>query len=158
MSKSEQKRICIQSKCAVRDELRDLIDAKDKEINELKKKRTKGEINEAFAVTIENNKEEISKLKFKVNKLQQKIIKRNKFMDELVDSNHKVCSRNTLLEKVVEEIADPIRSMKQEAEYKGMKLDGAAAVALSNDVQYLKSIATKALQQLQSDESLEVEE
>jgi len=32
MSKSEQKRICVQSECAVRDELRSQLDAKDKEI------------------------------------------------------------------------------------------------------------------------------
>jgi len=36
VSKSEQKRICVQSECAVRDELRSLLDAKDKEIAKLK--------------------------------------------------------------------------------------------------------------------------
>ena len=49
-----------------------------KEINELKKKRTKGEINEAYAKTIEADKDEISKLKVKINKLEQKLAMQSK--------------------------------------------------------------------------------
>ena len=48
------------------------IKVKDKEINELKKKRTVGQINEAYAKTIEDNKEIISKQSMTINKLQQK--------------------------------------------------------------------------------------
>jgi len=39
VSKSEQKRICVQSECAVRDELRSQLDIKDKRIKELEKQR-----------------------------------------------------------------------------------------------------------------------
>ena len=52
---------------------RDLICALVERLKELKKKRTKGEINEAYAKTIEANKDEISKLKMKVNRLEQKL-------------------------------------------------------------------------------------
>jgi len=38
MGKSEQKRICIQSKCIVRDELRQQLDSKDKDIQLLAEK------------------------------------------------------------------------------------------------------------------------
>lgn len=37
MSKSEQKRICVQSKCAVRDELREQLDIKQSKIDKLNK-------------------------------------------------------------------------------------------------------------------------
>lgn len=46
-----------------------------KEINELKKKNTQGEINEAYALQIERDAEEIGQLKIKVNKLSQKVTK-----------------------------------------------------------------------------------
>jgi len=36
MSKSEQKRICVQSECAVRDELRSRLDVKEKELQKYK--------------------------------------------------------------------------------------------------------------------------
>jgi len=36
VSKSEQKRICVQSECAVRDELRSQLDAKEKELQKHK--------------------------------------------------------------------------------------------------------------------------
>ena len=50
------------------------------EITELKKKRTKGEINEAYARTIEKNKEELIQLKLKVNKYKTRLDAR-KFAD-----------------------------------------------------------------------------
>ena len=46
-----------------------------KEVYELKKKRTKGEINEAYAKTIEADKEIISYLKVRINRLEQKLSK-----------------------------------------------------------------------------------
>ena len=60
------------------------INGLDAEINRLKKKRSKGEINEAFAKTIEADKVEISRLKVKVNKLEQKADKKEK---ELLEAN-----------------------------------------------------------------------
>lgn len=50
-----------------------------RENDELKKNRAKGQINEAYAKTIESNKGVISKLKTKVNKLEQKLEKCKKF-------------------------------------------------------------------------------
>jgi len=41
MSKSEQKRICVQSECAVRDELRNQLDIKGERIKELEKELQK---------------------------------------------------------------------------------------------------------------------
>ncbi len=48
------------------------LNSKQKEINELKKKHSKGEINEAYAKTIERQAAEIQALKIDINKLRQK--------------------------------------------------------------------------------------
>lgn len=61
MSKSEHKRICVQSKCAVRDELRSQIEAKDKEIG------------------LANN------LKMKNFELAEKLLKDNALLRELLE-------------------------------------------------------------------------
>ena len=59
------------------------LEQQAKSIAELKKKHSKGEINEAYAKTIEANKDEISGLKVKINKLTQKSEKQAKSIDEL---------------------------------------------------------------------------
>ena len=63
--------------------LKEQLEQQAKSIAELKKKRSKGEINEAYAKTIEANKIEISGLKVKLNKLTQKAEKQAKSIDEL---------------------------------------------------------------------------
>lgn len=45
----------------------------------------------------------------------------------------------------LEEIAEPIKFMRQRAEAEGGKLNGSMAVSLSEDHQFLKSIALAAL-------------
>ena len=47
----------------------------------------------------------------------------------------------------LEEIAEPIKFMRQRAEAEGGKLNGSMAVALSEDHQFLKSIARTVLKQ-----------
>ena len=59
-------------------DLQEQLEQQAKSIAELKKKRSKGEINEAYAKTIEANRVEISRLKSKINKLTQKLNKTNK--------------------------------------------------------------------------------
>lgn len=87
MSKSQQKRICVQSKCAVRDVLRDEIESLTQRNHDLNKKRTKGEINEAYAKTIESQAEIIRKQLMKLNKLEQKTLaKRNKELEVVVEA------------------------------------------------------------------------
>jgi len=89
MSKPEKKRICIQSDCAVRDVLLT-------QINELKKKRSQGEINEAYAKTIERQDIERQKQSLKLNKRNQKIDKLEKELQELkpVSRDHsKYCGK-----------------------------------------------------------------
>jgi len=48
------------------------LDSKNKEIVELEKKRSKGEINDAYAKTIKRQAILLSKMSMKVNKLEQK--------------------------------------------------------------------------------------
>ena len=59
------------------------IEQLEKENAELRKKHTKGEINEAYAQQIERDKDVISKLKAKVNKLEQNKTKLEKENAEL---------------------------------------------------------------------------
>jgi hypothetical protein len=47
--------------------------------------------------------------------------------------------------EALEEIAEPIKFMRQRAEAEGGKINGAMAVALSEDHQFLKSIALAAI-------------
>lgn len=64
--------------CEARNTLPDLITyikQLEDDKRELQKKRTKGEINKAYATTIERLTQENSKLKSKVNKLEQKLNK-----------------------------------------------------------------------------------
>ena len=63
----------------------DKLKATEKGLYESRKKRTKGEINEAYAKTIEANKGEISKLKAKVNKLTQKVEKLSNYQSGVGD-------------------------------------------------------------------------
>ena len=49
------------------------------------------------------------------------------------------------LEEALQEIADPLKFMRQRAEAAGDKLDGFVAVQLANDANYLRGIASKAL-------------
>lgn len=53
---------------------------------------------------------------------------------------------NELLE-ALEKIAYPIKHFQEQAEKEGCKLDGRAAIALSNDANWLKGIAIAAIQQ-----------
>ena len=49
------------------------------------------------------------------------------------------------MREALEEIADPIRAMRRNAEAQGRRLEGGVAYVLSNDPGYLKEIARKAL-------------
>lgn len=58
--------------------LKQELEASKIQINDLRKKRSRGEINEAYAKTIESNKELISNQLSKINRLQQKLESKNK--------------------------------------------------------------------------------
>ena len=80
-----------------------------KENYELKKKHTKGEINEAYALKIERDAEEIRQLKIKVNKLNHKVTKtRNVALDEVV----KVADKNFHI-KYKDEFIETIKELKE---------------------------------------------
>jgi hypothetical protein len=54
-------------------------------------------------------------------------------------------ARTVLLEKALNNIANPISYLREEAERKGNKLNGNVAAQLSNDATWLKEIARAAL-------------
>jgi len=67
-------------------ECAEALNAKDKQINELKKKCSQGEINEAYAKTIERQDIERQKQSFKLNKRNQKIDKLEKELQKYRDA------------------------------------------------------------------------
>lgn len=77
------------------------------EINNLKRKRSKGEINEAYAKTIETDKETISKLKAKNNQLQQRLsssMGRNSQLNEVVEAAELVSVESSTRNKHLVEV------------------------------------------------------
>lgn len=55
---------------------------------------------------------------------------------------------DNILKTALWKIANPIAHLQQEAEKEGGKLDGAGAIYLSNNANWLQEIARKALQEL----------
>ena len=144
--------------------LQEQLDAKDKEINELKKKRSKGEINEAFAVTIENNKDEISKLKAKNNKLSQKLDAKDKEIERLHNQKDKAaekCNDRVISNRESYQrgfTAGELRLKARNTLLEKGAIDALKALTKLKGNLYQRSEAIEALKQLQNDESLEVEE
>ena len=52
--------------------------------------------------------------------------------------------------KWLERIANPIKYLQEEAEKDGSKLDGAMAIQLSKDANWLQSLAEQAIKEIQS--------
>ena len=64
----------------------------------------------------------------------------------LIDSEHRALrERLAMYEAALRKIANPIAWMRQDAEAQGMKLNGAMAITLAEDHNYLKQIAESAL-------------
>jgi len=114
----------------------------EKEIAELKKKRSKGEINEAYAATIERQADNINMLSQKVNKLQQKITKRNKLFDgckfslgaqhkindslnvEIKDLQNRYAESSMLFQKDIKDLADALSEAATYAHYNSKVTEG----------------------------------
>lgn len=67
-------------------------------------------------------------------------------------ANKSLAAQDGLVE-ALREIASPIEYMQKRAEQDGAMIDGQMAVRLSNDADYLKSIAAKALSAIKGDKS-----
>ncbi len=67
-------------------------------------------------------------------------------LTEAREERDKAQKETERLREALEQIAFPIKHLQQEAEREGAKLDGAMAIALSNDANWLKNIAKKALE------------
>jgi hypothetical protein len=62
--------------------------------------------------------------------------------DELED----LAADNKRMRRALQEIVDPVRFMREQAEREGKVLDGQWAVRLQDDASYLRGIARKALE------------
>jgi len=58
----------------------------------------------------------------------------------------KLKAENERLRKALDEIANPVKRMVDEANKKGAMLDGQIAIQLANNATYLREIAKKALE------------